>query len=251
VDTEAVLIAFNQQIRRGADEPPGLERGERFVRIVDGEPGWAGVLWSDLDERTADEVIAAQVARFAGRSWEWKYYSYDRPADLPARLVAAGLTPESPEALLVAAIADLTLAVEPPPGVRLVPVTDTETIQAVVRVHNEVFGGDYSALGDVIARRLVEQPDLIPGVVAMAGSTPISSGRIDFHVGTEFASLWGGGTVPAWRGRGVFRALVAYRAALAAAAGFRYLQVDASDDSRPILTRLGFAHLATTTPYVM
>jgi hypothetical protein len=47
----------------------------------------------------------------------------------------------------------------------------------------------------------------------------------------------------------VFRALVAYRAALAAARGFRHLQVDASPDSRPILRRLGFEELAMTTPF--
>lgn len=36
----------------------------------------------------------------------------------------------------------------------------------------------------------------------------------------------------------------------AAARGVRFLQVDASDDSRPILERLGFVAITTTTPYV-
>ena len=84
----------------------------------------------------------------------------------------------------------------------------------------------------------------------MAARTPIAAGRVEFHLGTEFASLWGGGTLPAWRRRGVFRALVAHRATLASARGFRYLQVDASPDSRPILERLGFVELATTTPFM-
>ena len=69
------------------------------------------------------------------------------------------------------------------------------------------------------------------------------------HAGTDFASLWGGGTLPEWRGRGIFRALVARRAALAAARGYRCLQVDALPTSEPILARLGFVRLATTTPY--
>jgi len=56
--------------------------------------------------------------------------------------------------------------------------------------------------------------------------------------------------VPGWRGRGVYRALVAHRARVAAERGYRYLQVDASDESRPILERLGFHPLTTTTPYV-
>ncbi len=58
------------------------------------------------------------------------------------------------------------------------------------------------------------------------------------------------GQLPAWRRRGVFRALVAHRATLASARGFRYLQVDALPPSRPILKRLGFVELATTTPFV-
>ncbi|MGH3226679.1 MAG: hypothetical protein ACRDPY_49715 [Streptosporangiaceae bacterium] len=41
-----------------------------------------------------------------------------------------------------------------------------------------------------------------------------------------------------------------WQADLAAERGVRYLQVDASDDSRPILQRLGFAAVTTTTPYV-
>jgi hypothetical protein len=250
MDNDGVLEAFNQQIRRAQDRPADLERADGVVRIAPDGPGWAGVIWSDLDESTADAVIAAQIERFGDRTFEWKHYSYDRPADLPARLIAAGFAPEEPEALLVAEIAGLDRDVRPPDGVRLVPVADDETIRAVVRVHDDVFGGDYSALGDAIARRLAERPDRIPAVVAMAGTTPVSSGRIEYHDGTDFASLWGGGTMPEWRGRGVFRAIVAYRAALAAEVGFRYLQVDASDDSRPILRRLGFEQLATTTPYV-
>ena len=58
------------------------------------------------------------------------------------------------------------------------------------------------------------------------------------------------GTLPAWRGRGIYRAIVAYRANLAAARGLRYLQVDASDESRPILERLGFVAVTTTTPFI-
>ena len=43
---------------------------------------------------------------------------------------------------------------------------------------------------------------------------------------------------------------LAHRARLAAERGCRYLEVDASDDSRPILERLGFVAVTTTTPYV-
>jgi GNAT superfamily N-acetyltransferase len=87
-------------------------------------------------------------------------------------------------------------------------------------------------------------------VLAMAGDQPVCSARIEFLPGTSFASLWGGGTLPGWRGQGIYRALVAFRAQLAADRGYRYLYVDASPDSQPILARLGFSRLARTTPYV-
>ncbi len=254
MNQQKVLEAFETQVRRhpGPDDTDGrIERTDTVVRCVPTVDGWAGVMWSDLDEANADEVIAEQVRRFAevGRPWEWKHYSGDQPADLPQRLVAAGFTPGPPETLLIAEIADLLLDVPPPPGVDLVPVVDAAGVDALVAVSDEVFGGDHAALGRNLAADLAKTPPAAAAVIAMAGDTPICAGRIAFHEGTEFASIWGGGTIAPWRGRGAFRAVVAYRAALAVARGFRYLQVDASPDSRPILRRLGFVEMATTTPF--
>lgn len=254
MDATAVLAEFNEQLRRNPAGEPGsrVERDEQVTRVVSAGDGWNGVLWSDLTEAGADAAIAAQVRRFAavGGTWEWKYYSYDHPADLPGRLAAAGLVAEPAETLLVAEIAGLDPDPGPPAGVRLVPVTDAAGADAVVRVHDEVFGGDHGGIGAAIVAALGEQPPPVQAVVAMAGETPVSAARVEFPAGSEFASLWGGGTLPSWRGRGVFRSLVAYRAGQAAARGYRYLQVDATPDSRPILRRLGFTELATTTPFI-
>jgi GNAT superfamily N-acetyltransferase len=71
-----------------------------------------------------------------------------------------------------------------------------------------------------------------------------------FPSGTEFATLWGGSTLPGWRRRGIYRALVHRRAQVAVARGRRYLEVDASSESRPILERLGFRAVTQTRPYV-
>jgi len=247
-----VLAAFDEQVRRHAG-PPGpdeeVEREAFVVRII--SDGWSGVTWSDLDPVTADGVIAAQVGRFAqlARPWEWKHYSYDRPADLPDRLVAAGLTPEPAETVLVAAIADLVVDVPPPAGVRLMPVVDAQGVEAFVRMHHDVFGGDHSDIGRMLSAGLAQELPSHLAVIAWSGETAVGAGRVELQPGTDFASIWGGGTHPGWRGHGVFRSVVAHRAALAAARGFRYLQVDATPESRPILRRLGFVELATTTPF--
>lgn len=250
MDRRAVLAAFDEQIRR---HPEGaVEHADRVTRSVRGGDWWTGVTWSDLDDAGADAVIAAQISRFAELScrWEWKHYSHDQPADLPERLLAAGFTPEPAETLLVAEIASLALDVSPPPGVELRSVVDEQGVDALVSVDHEVFGGDRAALRTTVLAGLARRPSTTAAVVAFAAETPIAAGRVEFHPGTEFAGLWGGGTLPAWRRRGVFRSLVAHRAALASARGVRYLQVDATPDSRPILEQLGFVALATTTPFM-
>jgi GNAT superfamily N-acetyltransferase len=253
MDIRAVLSTFDDQMRRHVRPGPQekVERDGQVMRIIASADGWSGVVWSDLSAEKADTAIARQINRFSdlGQPWEWKLYSYDRPLDLAERLEAAGLTAGPVETVLVAEIADLAAQTSPTAGVELVPVIDVAGVNALVQVHDEVFGGDHSGIGRTILSGLGERPSSVEAVVAMSGGSAVCAGRVEFCDGTDFASLWGGGTLPAWRGRGVFRSLVAYRADLARARGFRYVQVDATPESRPILKRLGFVELATTTPY--
>ncbi|MGD6748229.1 GNAT family N-acetyltransferase [Streptomyces sp. BH106] len=251
----AVRDLFDQQMRREAqpDEPGArVERVGDVVRHVGPAAGWNGVLWSGLDERTADAAIAEQVRFFGelGREFEWKTYTHDHPSDLPDRLKAAGFVPEEPETLLVAETAALPLDTAPPEGIRLLPVTDESQVELVERVHELAFDSGRSAIGHQLRAQLAQDPATVPAVVALHGDEPVSAARMELHPGTAFASLWGGGTVPEWRGRGIYRSLVAFRVRIAAERGFAYVQVDASPYSRPILERLGFVALGTTTPYV-
>jgi GNAT superfamily N-acetyltransferase len=260
-DRAAVLAEYDAQVRRGT-EPDGTGAvAERVGPVVRwktvGGGGWSGIAWSDLDSGTADEAIADQVRFFTerGEGFEWKLYSYDRPADLGERLLAAGFASEDEESVMIAEAAGQagsspdSAETGLPAGVRLVPVTDEAGIGRLIEVHDRVFGTDHSLLRPSLVAQLAGSAQSTAMIVAMAGDEPVSSARIDFYAGTKFAGLFGGGTLPQWRGRGIYRALVAYRARLATARGYRYLQVDASGESRPILERLGFACVAMTTPY--
>ena len=93
MDPGIVLALFDEQLRKHPLAEPGerIEAGERVTRRIAAADGWTGVIWSDLDEASAGPIIDAQIRRFAalGQPWEWKYYSYDQPADLPERLRAA------------------------------------------------------------------------------------------------------------------------------------------------------------------
>ncbi|MFD3525551.1 GNAT family N-acetyltransferase [Streptomyces sp. NPDC058653] len=269
MDIEAVRAQFDRQMRREAPaDGPGavVERTGAVVRqtaapvrtsdaagrIAEADGGWNGVLWSDLDTESADAAIAEQIRHFTslGLEFEWKLYSHDAPHDLAGRLVSAGFEPEPPETLMIAEAAALPTDVALPDGVRLVPVTDAAGVELMAEVHERAFGTDRSHTRERLLAQLAAAPGSVAAAVAMAGDVPVSAARMELPAGTEFAGLWGGGTVPAWRGRGLYRALVAFRARLAAERGFRYLQVDASSQSRPILRRLGFEELSTTTPYV-
>ncbi|MFE9643422.1 GNAT family N-acetyltransferase [Streptomyces sp. NPDC006365] len=258
MDHAEVLAQFDRQMREGArPDGPGavVEHADGVVRQIGSEQGWNGVLWSHLSglaEADVDAVITDQVRYFTGlgREFEWKLYGHDRPADLGGRLRGAGFTPEPEETLMIAECGELRLDAEPPEGIELRPVTDRAGVDLMVDVHEQAFGTDSSQLRHQLLTQLDADPDTVVAVVALAGDVPVSSARMEVTPGVGFAGLWGGGTVPAWRGRGIYRALVAHRARIAADRGYRYLQVDASDQSRPILGRLGFVPLTTTTPYV-
>ena len=244
MDNAAVLALFDQQIR-GAHQGGG---SAGVVRQAGDE--WCGVLWSDLDETTADAAIAEQARYFTGlgREFEWKHYSYDLPADLGERLLKAGFVPEDPEALMVGEVAGLPTEPVLPGGVRIEQVTDAAGVALMAEASSAAFGRPAQHTLHLL-ERMEQAPDSVIPLVVLAGDRPVCAARLEPRPGTAFAGLWGGGTVPEWRGKGIYKATVAWRARLAAELGYRYLQVDATDDSRPILTRLGFQRLGTTTPY--
>ncbi|MFI0167711.1 GNAT family N-acetyltransferase [Streptomyces sp. NPDC017095] len=255
MDPAALLARYDQLIRRDArPDGPGarIERTGGVVRQVADAPGWNGVLWSGLDAAGADRAIQDQIARFTGlgRGFEWKLYAHDEPADLGDRLLAAGFRAEPAETLMTGEAAGLAHGPGAPAGIRFAQVTDPAGVGLVADVHDEVFGADGGRLRRLLLASLAADPGAVVAVVALADGEPVAAARLEPVPGTPFAGLWGGGTVAAWRGRGVYRALVAHRARVAAALGYRHLQVDASAQSRPILARLGFQALSTTTPYL-
>lgn len=268
VDDSEVLAAFDTRVRRDGGPPGPTSRVEHdgdVVRLVAASPaGFSAVLWSALTEASADPAIARQLSRFGGigHAFEWKWYAHDPPPDLPRRLLAAGFEAGEDEALMVAEVAGLPSGPPLPPGVTVRRVRTRAEVDALVVLHDRVFGGNHGRLGEDLAAHLDagggdgagaggDVQAFLVEAVPPGSSTPevVAGARMEIVPGTGFAGLWGGGTLPGWRGRGLYRALVAHRAAVAAARGVRWLQVDASPESEPVLARLGFARLSTTVPY--
>jgi GNAT superfamily N-acetyltransferase len=254
--TQALLAAFDKQARAAPPDPPAGVRYESdgpLVRVVGEERGFIGAP-RDTGARGAalDALIARQRDYFAarGEAVEWKTYDYDEPADLPDRLRAAGFAPEDPETVVVALAS--AIAAEPvlPDGVVLRQVTADADMHRIGAMESEVWQTDREPAAAHLIREVAAAPRDYLVLTAEAAGRVVAAGWLEMRPGSEFAGLWGGATLREWRGRGIYRALVARRAQLAAARGVRYLQVDASSDSAPILRRLGFRALAVTTPYV-
>jgi GNAT superfamily N-acetyltransferase len=255
-----LLAAYDAQVRDRVPDPlprgVTVERDGPLLRFFDlGGRGF--VVYRDLhgvEGADLDELIARQVDVFAerGERFEWKLHGHDRPADLPQRLRAAGFAPEDTETIVIASAADIAGKVRLPEGVSLREVTGRADFERIATLEQAVWGEEdqESWLVDMLESERAVDPDALTVVVAEAGGTVVCAAWVRFERPTEFATLWGGATLAPWRRRGIYRAIVVHRANLAAARGFRYLETDASDESRPILERLGFIAVTTTTPYV-
>jgi|SRR3954469_4203398 len=259
-DVSELLAAYDAQVRDRVPDPLPLgvtvERDGPLVRFFNlGGRGF--VMYRDLaglEGTDLDELIARQVEVFAerGERFEWKQHGHDRPADLAQRLCAAGFVPEETETIVIGLAAEIAGEVRLPEGVLLREVTDRADLLRIAALEEAVWGesDQESWLVEMLESERAVDPDALTIVVAEAGATVVCAAWIRFERRTEFATLWGGATLPEWRRRGIYRATVAYRASLATARGFRYVETDASDASRPILERIGFVAVTTTTPYV-
>lgn len=220
------------------------------IRHVNLAGGSGFVIYSRLDEESAEAAISAQIARFKSipQNFEWKVYDYDPPRDLIERLRARGFTIGEPEALLVLDLSAGPEALERTVPTSVVRIRDPEEIDALVRLENAVWATDHSNLGERLKRDLREHPDTLSAYISYEGQEPASAAWIYFHAGSHFASLWGGSTLPQFRKQGHYSLLLAARAQEARARGFSLLTVDASPMSRPILEKQRFQYLATSTP---
>lgn len=256
-DVTALLRAYDDQLRSEGEVHGALwtTTDGPLVRAVFGWGGFttyrslAGV--DDLDA-----LIERTIAYFRDetdvRQFEWKTRGHDRPALLTDRLLQHGLEPGELETVMVGRVGHLVQHVDLPPGVRVRQAgVNGDFVDDVTRANAtqlEVFGVGPSPQETL--DRLARSDGNATMWIAEHGDEVVCAGRLEVVPGTDFAGLWGGVTKAEWRGRGIYRALTAARAACAERVGVKYVQSDCSAMSRPILERSGLIAITTTTPYI-
>jgi GNAT superfamily N-acetyltransferase len=258
---DELLDVFHRRIRLpDADTIPGWKQeldGLVHRSYAEG-PGGGGFVEAPRGlGDDPDAGIARQIEFFRerGLSFEWKTYAYDEPADLGERLVRAGFVAEDRETLILGEVdAILQRPSALPSKLRMRDVEEPADFHRIAQLMDSLWQMGLELIEERLSAEARMFPDrLIVTLIEEALKGPdgpaLTAAWIRFHPGTGFASLWGGGTLPEWRRRGLYSAILVHRAKLAKDRGYEFLRVDASEDSRPILQKLGLHAVTTTTPY--
>ncbi len=221
-----------------------------LVRHVthDGERGF--VLYSNLNEENADQAISAQLDYFRGRNipFEWKAFSHDRPADLRERLARYSIVTNEEESVMVLDLAANPAILHAAPLGDVRRIEDPQDLMLLVAIEEAIWARSFATLGERLRTSMLSTPEELSVYLAYVGGIPAAAAWTYFHPGTHFASIWGGSTLPQYRGQGLYTALLSTRAQEASARGFRFLTVDAGPMSEPILTRHGFETITYAYP---
>lgn len=208
----------------------------------------------DLD-RLIDDVVAYAKTDDRVDQIKWKMRGHDPLPDLLGRLQRRGFTVGETETVLAGRVGDL-IAVDPglPEGYTDEHAVTEQALRDAESLAGRIFGDSPQQIREQ-EDELVQQWRDAPGsfemwVVRYEEGHVVCSGRIDFVEGTDFAGPWGGACDPALGGLGLYRALVAQRARSAQARGKHLVQVDCSEDSRPILERAGLATITTVSAVI-
>ncbi|NOZ48827.1 MAG: GNAT family N-acetyltransferase [Chloroflexi bacterium] len=223
-----------------------LQREEtpHLVRHISAN-GEGMIIYSDLNASNVEDVIHEQIARFesSGQAFDWVVFQHDKPVNLKDRLLAHGFEAEEPEAIMVLDVEHVSTALQKMVNHDVQRIKDPQKIGDVITVREQVWRGDFSSTARNLVKRLRGDPHNIGLYVAYVDGKPVSTAQITFYAHGCFASLGGASTLPDYRKRGLYTALLAIRVQEARKRGIRFLDADASPMSRPILEKFGFQWL--------
>lgn len=252
MEKSQIITLYNQDQRIDI-EFPNMRRevtpnAVRHIEMSGMEGGV--VLFSQLNDVDAEDVIREQVSYFKsiGQDFEWKVYDFDQPSDLKERLASHGFVVEEAEAIMVLDLEHASELLWQPVRHDIRRIFHPEKLSDVLHIEQQVWDEDFSGLGHYLRNTLSTYPELMSVYIAYINEQLASAAWIYFPKNSQFASLWGGSTVDRYRKQGLYTALLAVRAQEARDRQVRFLTVDASPMSRPILEKFGFEMIAYSYP---
>lgn len=251
-------LTDDEVLREALASPRDAHVDYHDIRVVR-RPGWSqritpsfarggfnSVDLAVLDPADADEIIAATIAEYdaLGIRFRWTVGPDSAPHDLGERLRRRGLKP-TPVALMAADIADIP--VHPAPDVDVEPLTQGNLATYADTVAAG-WDADPAPLLAYERARLQGGDTRHPAYLARIAGTPVAAANTALFARSAY--LMGAVVLPTYRGRGVYRALIAARLRDVAAAGLRLVTTQAlATTSAPILARLGFVTVAEIASY--
>lgn len=249
MDKNELLAKFHKELRHDAQvQGYTREETEHVVRHVSqyGESGF--ILASNVNEDNAKEVIKNELTYFTNKKmdFEWKVYSYDYPSSLIDILEQEGFEMGEPEALMVMKVDENHPMLTHVQAIEVKEITDKQGIQDIVVLEDTIWNESHAELGERLWRDKQNNPESLFLYGIYVEGQLVSAAWMYLETNSSFSSLWGGSTLPSFRGNGYYTKLLAVRARKAYEKGQPYLTVDASPMSRPILEKHGFQCLATS-----
>jgi GNAT superfamily N-acetyltransferase len=204
------------------------------------------VIYSNLATESVEAAIDNEIEYFRsiGQDFEWKVFGHDQPPDLVQRLAARGFEVDETEAVMVL---DLATAPAFSPALVVTRIQDPDQVRDVAYVKQRVYPDYPDEKLASLAAELADAPEALSIYVAYVDASPAACGWIRLPPKSQFASLWGGSTLPEHRNQGLYTALLGVRVEEARQRGFPYVTIDAGRMSRPIVEKHGFRLLTTAT----
>jgi ribosomal protein S18 acetylase RimI-like enzyme len=199
-----------------------------------------GIYCTRLEPASADQEIARILARFRseGRSLFWLIGSPDELPDLEERLQVHGLHPTGSVPGMAVDLEQLPTDEPLPAGVVIEPVRSDAAHAALVAIQVQTLGEAFGPRA-MIKRAFGLEPE---GAVehylgyldgqAVAAATAVYAGGV--------MALYGIGSLPWARGRGVGRAITLYACIEARRRGYRVATLHATPMGLSVYERLGF-----------
>lgn len=245
MEQEAILALYDQEQRIEIEYPDmRKEILPHVVRFVRPGPGMSQIRFSSVDEYNADQVIAEQIEYFRPHDgpFSWKLYSHDRPADLGERLAGHNFVGDESEPVMILDLHHSPAALLEPVTADVRRLTRPEQLDDVIQIMAQVWGGSFDWMRGRMGPHL-EIPGYLSLYVAYAQGNPACAGWTYFYKNSHFAGIFGGSTLPAYRKQGLYTAVLATRVQEAIQRGYRFMVIEASSMSRPIVSRHGFTVL--------